>query len=128
MPKDIEDKFRCGQLADDLSKEPCSNDEIRRLDRMVLEVQKSFKMGNDAAQFQIDELMKLLSEQGKDFTKRCQAWNEKNSDQNQRTCELATTIIADADIPFRIIAEVIYTAGMAKFTDMRFALLQRTTR
>ena len=40
----------------------------------------------------------------------------------------AATIVADTDVPFRLISEVIYTSGMSGLNDMRFALIKTAVR
>ncbi len=116
---DLIKKFDCGQRAEDLTSEPCSADELRRLNKMEFYVDRRLKQGSSDDSFLIEKLGKNLEEKVKEI--------RENKSDDERFVP-AATIIADADIPFRVIAEVIYTAGMAKLTDMRFALLQRETR
>jgi len=116
---DLITKFKCGQQEDDLSTDPCSADEMRRMNSMKFYVDRRLKQGSSDDSFLIEKLGKELEEKVKEI-------REGKSDDERFVP--AATIIADADIPFRVIAEVIYTAGMAKLTDMRFALLQRDSR
>jgi biopolymer transport protein ExbD len=118
---DLETKFKCGQQEDDLTVEPCSADELRRVNRMEFYVDRLLKQGSSDESFLIEKLGNTLEEKVK------QIRESKEGDSTAKFVP-AATIIADADIPFRVIAEVIYTAGMAKLTDMRFALLQRESR
>ena len=39
-----------------------------------------------------------------------------------------TTIICDKDIPYRIIAEVVHTAGNAGIDQLRFAIMRNSIR
>ena len=105
--------------ADDLGGDPCSADELRRMNKMKFYVDRRLKQGSSDDSFLIEKLSKTLEEKVKEIQE-----NKKDGEKY----DAAATIIADADIPFRVVAEVIYTAAMVKIQDMRFALLQRESR
>jgi predicted regulator of amino acid metabolism with ACT domain len=88
---------------------------------MEFYVDRLLKQGSSDESFLIEKLGTTLEEKVKQI-------RESKEGDSMAKFVPAATIIADADIPFRVIAEVIYTAGMAKLTDMRFALLQRESR
>lgn len=123
---DLIKKFDCGQKSDDLGGEPCSADELRRMNKMKFYVDRRLKQGSSDDSFLIEKLSKTLEEKVKEIIESCEERKQKSGESG--TCSGAATIIADADIPFRVVAEVIYTAAMVQIQDMRFALLQRESR
>ena len=84
-------------------------------------VEKFNKLDADASQFQIVPLFKRLKEIV-DLNKQKAAAAEKKRDLH------AATIVAHVDIPYRIIAEVVYTAGLAELSNLRFAILKTSQR
>ena len=46
----------------------------------------------------------------------------------EREYKPVATIVSDKDIPFRLIAEVVHTAGMAGLSELRFAIVKTNSR
>lgn len=85
-------------------------------DKIRFEVDASEKRDGDASYF-INKLYKALQERA---TK--QKTMERINKKQKFKGELA--IIGDRDINFRLLAEVIYTAGQAEFGKLRFVVIQ----
>ena len=81
---------------------------------------KTDKQDGDESKFLIVPLHKMLEQKVKDQ-------KQENMDLG-REFKGITTIIADRDIPFRMLAEVVHTAGMAELHDIRFAIVKTTSR
>ncbi len=79
-------------------------------------VDKSFKEDGSESSFLIQPLFKKLDE----MVKQLKAENKELG----REFKGVITIICDKDIPFRIIAEVVHSAGMAGLSDLRFAIIK----
>ncbi|MBR58830.1 MAG: hypothetical protein CMH54_12525 [Myxococcales bacterium] len=131
--KDIKDKFTCGQLDEEanttdqkLQAEGCTASKVRRLSKMEFSFSATDK-GGDKGKFLILPLQKELESKKTEIEERIKRDAQAKGGKAHKWKPMAT-IIADGDIPFRPIAEVIYTAGMAKLHDLRFATIQRATR
>ena len=112
---DIERKYEC-----DTKPGMCDPTERARWGKMTFFVDKSFKEDGSDEKFLVEPLNKELKARVEE--------NQEMLEQLGETFKGAATIISDSDIPFRMIAEVIYTSSMTNLTDMRFAVLQTTQR
>ncbi len=83
-------------------------------------IDKSFKEDGSESSFLIEPLHKKL-----DALVKIQKQEAKELGRDYKA---VATIICDRDIPFRLIAEVVYTAGMAGLGDLRFAIMKSTSR
>jgi biopolymer transport protein ExbD len=93
-----------------------------RLDGNSYAIDKSFKQDGSADSFLIDPLHKRL-----DALVKAQKEEAKELGEKYRFKPIAT-IVCDRDIPYRLIAEVVHTAGMAGLSDLRFAIMKTTNR
>lgn len=83
-------------------------------------VDKSFKQDGSESSFLIEDLYKKLDEMVK---------IKKEEDKELgRKFKGTLTIVCDSDIPFRMIAEVVHSAGMAGLSDLRFAIIKKSER
>ncbi len=98
----------------------CSREEVQALQKMRFKVDKSFKEDGNDENFLIVPLHKALQAS----VKRLKAENLEL----QREFKGIATIVADKDIPFRMIAEIVHTAGMAELGDIRFAVVKYDRR
>ena len=83
-------------------------------------VDKSYKEDGSESSFLIEPLYKKLDQ----IVKQQQA----EAKELGRKFKHVATIICDKDIPFRLIAEVVHTAGMAGLGDLRFAIVKTSDR
>ncbi len=83
-------------------------------------VDKSFKEDGSESSFLIEPLEKKLSAIVKQQKEEAKELN--------REFKPVATIVCDSDIPFRLIAEVVHTAGMAGLSDLRFAVIKSGAR
>jgi biopolymer transport protein ExbD len=83
-------------------------------------VDKSFKEDGSESSFLIEPLEKKLSAIVKQQKEEAKELN--------REFKPVATIVCDSDIPFRLIAEVVHTAGMAGLSDLRFAVIKAGAR
>lgn len=101
-------------------REACSAEEHARADAMYFYIDKSFKEDGSDEKFLISplhkELERLVREQKEENLKL------------QREYKGVATIICDRNIPFRMIAEVVHTSGMAELHDLRFAIIKSDQR
>ena len=98
----------------------CTPEDLVQLrKRMRFRIDKSYKGGSDE-QFLIGPLQKRLQQLVRE--------QKEENVELRREFKGVTTIIADRDIPFRILAEVVHTAGMAELSDIRFAVLKTGER
>lgn len=112
---DFDLKARCSKPENN-----CAADEIKRSNSMLFYVDKSYKKDGSDREFLIEPLHKELERLVK-----------TQKDENMklgRPFEGITSIIVDKDIPFRLIAEIVHSAGMAELHDFRFAIMKMTTR
>ena len=101
-------------------RDACSAEEHARTDGMYFYIDKSFKEDGSDEKFLVSplhkELERLVREQKEENLKL------------QREYKGVATIICDRNIPFRMIAEVVHTAGMAELHDLRFAIIKTDER
>ena len=81
---------------------------------------KSFKEDGSEASFLIEPLQKKLDEIVKQ--------QKEDAKMLEREYKAVATIISDRDIPYRLFAEVVHTAGMAGLADLRFAIVKTNAR
>lgn len=98
----------------------CTPEDIERLGRMRFRIDKSYKQDGNEEQFLIVPLHKKLQQLVKNQKEENQALG--------REFRGVTTIIADSYVPFRMLAEVVHTAGMAELSDIRFAVVKTSDR
>lgn len=97
----------------------CQEEDFAR-DGNYYSIDKSFKEDGSESSFLIDPLYKKL-----DTVVKLQKAEAKELD---REFKPIATIICDREVPFRLIAEIVHTAGMAGLSDLRFAIIKATTR
>jgi biopolymer transport protein ExbD len=85
-------------------------------------IDKAFKEDGDEASFMVRDLFKKLEEHVKQLKEDAKQLGDKYK------FEGILTIICDRDVPFRMIAEVVHTAGMAGLSDLRFAIIKTDAR
>jgi len=104
----------------DQSPKLCSATEIARLKTMSFFVDKSYKEDADENSFLIVPLQKALEEKVKT--------EQEENRELKREFKGIVNIICDRSIPFRLVAEVVHTAGTAQLSNMRFAILKVSSR
>lgn len=83
-------------------------------------IDKAYKEDGSETSFLVEPLFKKLEEMVKRAKEDAKVLNRKFNG--------VVTIICDAYIPFRIIAEVVHSAGMAGLSDLRFAIIKGGSR
>lgn len=83
-------------------------------------IDKSYKEDGSESSFLIDPVHKKLEEIVKQ--------QKEEAKELGREFKPIGTIICDKDIPFRLIAELVHTAGMAGLSDLRFAIVKSELR
>ncbi len=114
---DIQALNYCSELP---APDDCSPEDMERLGRMRFRVDKSYKQDGNEEQFLILPLHKKLQQLVKNQKEENLALG--------REFRGVTTIISDASVPFRMLAEVVHTAGMAELSDIRFAVVKTSDR
>lgn len=104
----------------DMNPEECSPDEVKLLKSMYFYVDKTYKENGDENSFLIVPLLSALEEKVKQ--------QEEENRELRREFKGIVNIICDRDIPFRLVAEVVHTAGQAGLSNMRFAVIKSSTR
>jgi biopolymer transport protein ExbD len=104
----------------DVNAKQCSAAEIQQLKTMQFSVDKVNKEDGDENSFLIVPLVKALEE-------KVRSEQDENKEL-RREFKATVNIICDRDIPFRLVAEVVHTAGMAGLSNMRFAIIKIGTR
>lgn len=104
----------------DQSPKQCSAQERAQLKSMTFYVDKAYKEDADENSFLIVPLQKVLEEKVK-------AEQEENREL-KREFKGMVNIICDRAIPFRLVAEVVHTAGTAQLSNMRFAIIKVSSR
>jgi len=104
----------------DMSPDQCSPDEMQVLKSMVFYVDKTYKENGDENSFAIMPLLSALEEKVKQ--------QQEENRELRREFKGAVNLICDRDIPFRLVAEVVHTAGLAGLSNMRFAVIRSSTR
>jgi biopolymer transport protein ExbD len=79
-------------------------------------IDKSFKEDGEERSFLIDPLHKVIEELAKQ--------QKDEAKELGREYKPICTMILDKDIPFRLIAEVVHTVGMAGLSQLRFAVIK----
>ena len=97
----------------------CQREDYQREDAFY-SVDKSFKEDGDEKSFMIDPLHKALEQIVKQ--------QKEEAKELGREYKPVATIICDAFIPFRLIAEVVYTSGMAGLSELNFAIIKTGSR
>jgi len=104
----------------DMNKKECGGGELQQLRTMSFFVDKSYKEDADENSFLIVPLLKALEEKVK--------MEQEENRELKREFKGMVNIIADRDIPFRLLAEVVHTAGVAGLSNMRFAIVKIASR
>lgn len=113
--EDIADRSLCLD-----NKPECTPDLKARTDAMSFSVDKQHKEDASDAKFLIVPVHKKLQQLVKEQ-------KEENA-RLGRPFEGIVTFVVDTDMPFRVIAEMVYSAGMAELHDMRFAVVRSFQR
>jgi len=98
----------------------CADDDYGRPEA-TFSIDPAYKEGGRADSLLLLPLQKALQ----DAVQAMNAQNAALPDEIRRRYEAnrgAATIIADKDLPYRLIAELVYTAGAAGLADIRFAV------
>lgn len=103
-----------------VNQKQCSQTEIDQLRTMHFYVDKINKEDADENSFLIMPLLKALEE-------KVRREQEENKEL-RREFKATVNIICDRDIPFRLVAEVVHTAGTAGLSNMRFAIIKVGSR
>ncbi len=119
-PDAFAQKSRCLALEANRNKANCSEDEEKRLASMYFYVDKRHKEDGSDKSYLIEplknELEKLVKQQ------------REENEALDREFDGVTTVIVDRDIPFRLLTEIVYSAGKAGLYDIRFAIIKTSTR
>ncbi len=98
----------------------CQPEDYAEGDKNHYSIDKSFKEDGSESSFLIEPLYKKLD----DLVKQQKEENKELG----REFKGVFTIVCDQDIPFRIIAEVVHSAGRAGLSDLRFAIIKTAAR
>jgi biopolymer transport protein ExbD len=98
----------------------CSASEIQQLKTMAFSVDKINKEDGEENSFLIVPLLKALEEKVKS--------EQEENRELKRDFKGMVNIICDRDMPFRLVAEVVHTAGTAQLSNMRFAIIKVGSR
>ena len=112
---DFASKSRCNDKNMD-----CSPEETRRLSLMYFYIDKRHKEDGSDRSYLIEPLTKELERLVKQL--------KEENEQLGRQFDGVTTVICDKDIPFRLLTEIVYSAGRAGLYDIRFAIIKSGTR
>lgn len=104
----------------DMNPLKCSPEELQVLKTMYFFVDKTYKENGDENSFAIVPLLAALEEKVKQ--------QQEENRELRREFKGIVNIICDRDIPFRLVAEVVHTAGLAGLSNMRFAVIRSATR
>ena len=83
-------------------------------------IDKFHKKNQNDSSPQIEPLLKKLKEVVKMKKEEDKAMDE--------TFKGIATVVVHAEIPFRILTEIVYTAGLAELSSLRFAILKTSAR
>lgn len=83
-------------------------------------IDKAYKEDGSENSFLVEPLFKQLKEMVKTAKEDAKLLNRK--------WKGVVTIVCDSYIPYRIIAEVVHSAGMAELSDLRFAIIKAGSR
>lgn len=98
----------------------CTPEVLSRLQQVRFRIDKSYKQDGSDEQFLIMPLHKKLQQ-------LVRQQKEENLALGREFKGIAT-IVADRDLPFRMLAEIVHTAGMAELGDIRFAVFKSDRR
>ncbi len=98
----------------------CSDQEKKYLNKMRFYVDKTYLKNGDENNFLIVPLYKVLKKKAKIQREQDKALHKK--------WKGIVNIICDRDIPFKLVIQVVHTAGMVNFTKMRFAVIYTVRR
>jgi biopolymer transport protein ExbD len=104
----------------DMYPEQCDENEKKLLETMKFEVAKTYKENGDENSFLIVPLYNALEEKVKE--------QQQENKELGREYKGIVDIIVDRDMPFRLITEVVHSAGQAGLSTMRFAVIKSSTR
>jgi len=95
-------------------------------DKMVARVENGrvgaeYKKNNDPAQLFIEPLHDALEAEAE----KKKMFASFNKDKKEMQFKGMLTIIADKRVPFRLLTEVLYTAGQAEYGSYKFAVLKK---
>lgn len=97
-----------------------SPEQVATLRQMKFSVDKSYKEDGEENSFVIIPLVKALEEKVKN--------QQEENKELRREFKAMVNIICDRDLPFRMVAEVVHSAGLAGLSNMRFAVIKIGTR
>jgi len=100
----------------------CRSDEDYLKDGNRYFIDKTYKEDGAESSFLVVNLLKKLTDK-LDFAKEVHAGTNPNE-----PFKAITTIICDRDIPYRVIAEIVHTAGNAGIDQLRFAVMSNVRR
>lgn len=100
----------------------CRSDDDYRKDGNRYFIDKTYKEDGAESSFLIVNLLKKLTDK-LDYAKEVHAGTNPNE-----PFKAITTIICDRDIPYRVIAEIVHTAGNAGIDQLRFAVMRNSRR
>lgn len=100
----------------------CQPDDYTRKEAPLplFSVDKTYKKDSSESSFTIEPLLERLQEMVEQ--------QKKEAAELQREFKPVATVICDRFIPYRVIAEVVHTAGMAGLSDLRFAIVKTSSR
>lgn len=100
----------------------CRTDEDYAKENNRYFIDKAWKEDSSESAFLVPKLLKKLTEELK-------VARDTHADfQREGEYKALTTIICDKDIPYRLIAEVVHTAGNAGIDQLRFAIIRNSVR
>jgi biopolymer transport protein ExbD len=98
----------------------CSLEDYKSLAAVRFFFDKTDKDNGDENQFLVMPVFNALKELVR---------QKKEQDASlQQEFKGVATVVADESIPFRMLAEVVHTAGMAELSEFRFAVIKTSTR
>jgi len=103
-----------------MNPDQCDENEKKLLETMKFEVAKTYKENGDENSFLIVPLFNALEEKVKE--------QQQENKELGREYKGIVDIIVDRDMPFRLITEVVHSAGQAGLSTMRFAVIKSSTR
>lgn len=116
--EEIQRRTYCDMNPDDLDR--CPPEVVKQLASMYFYVDKTYKENGDENSFVIMPLLSVLEEKVKH--------QQEENRELGREFKGAVNIICDRDISFRLVTEVVRTAGLAGLSQMRFAVVKSSLR
>ncbi len=114
----IQRRTYCDMNPTDL--ERCPPNVVQVLETMYFYVDKTYKENGDENSFVIVPLLAALEEKVKQ--------QQEENRELRREFKGVVNIICDRDISFRLVTEVVHTAGLAGLSHMRFGVVRSSTR